>query len=369
MPRRLPNLLKTLDDFIFAPAGHPARAGRGVDLVFGTSGTGQDSAGTGRDLVLGRDGLAEALNGGPGADFIFGQYDDTFVVTKGDVVVVSVPQGAEFVPKPVVVWAPAEPDWSTVSLVFSDLSAPTVTDVSRSGLVSVRDRAGQTIEVQLQTSERNQLDLSAQEARSLALALEVGDADAPILAGTVWDGLGGRRDEVLIGGEVIKGRGGRDLLVADSETEKMKGGRGEDMLVSDTRGVMMDGGRGVDLYVLTGHAQTSATGDPDCLAWDIIGPEVYEIGDLWDFLGANSLADPAYENDVLWLTDLDAASVQVRLGNDGGFVFRDGAGVTAEVMFENRQLGLLGEDDLDQIVGRVYAGADALLLEADQFLV
>lgn len=379
MPRNLPNLLARLNDIVFPTPGNPVQTGRGVDLIFGSSGTGLDSAGPGRDIVIGSDSEVEVLTGGKGADVLKGgkgcevldgvNSGDIFVATKRDVIVFQniVDDGNTWLHKPAVVLSHKPADWSSVSLVFADLVNPSVTDVSRSGLVSVEDRFGQTVEIQLQGELGESLDLAAREARVLERRLQVDDTDAPILAGTVWNGQGSRRDEVLFGGEVITGRGGRDLLVADGKTEEMKGGRGEDMLVSDTRGVMMDGGRGVDLYVLTGHAQQSATTDPDCLAWDIVGQNI-EVADLWDFVGTNSLSDPAYENDVLWLTDLDAASVQVHLSDDGAFVFRDSAGVTAEVMFENRAHGPLGADDLDHIVGRVYAGADAMLLEADQFI-
>ena len=88
-------------------------------------------------------------------------------------------------------------------------------------------------------------------SRQLGKEIVASDPDQPLVVGTVWS------DVILAHGDarqVVRAGGGRDFLLVDNPE----------------RGSVYDGGQGSDSYVLLAPSG-SATSNPDCLIFDILG--------------------------------------------------------------------------------------------------
>lgn len=372
-------LLGRIGEAAFPSADDLAPSTReGADLIIGGG-----DGGRGGDLLIGRQGVAERLDGGLGGDLVIAQGGDTVVVDTPDTVVLR--EGVGDDARVFTVEAPflAVRDLTYVlpeiTVVLPDFRAPQVVTVSRRGVITIEDRDGTAAEIRLLDGDGGRPRLSERQIEQVTRELKVEGADSPALDGVAFDGVGFDGDDLLIGGVRMAAGTGRDLLVAEAETVEMVGGAQDDLLIAKG-GIMMDGGAGIDLYVLTASSAANGGGtDPGCLVWDIVDGSVLEGAaaavdpdhDIWDVFGSDVQGGPstmAYEADALWLTDLDAATTRVAL-RDGAFVFEDARGRAEALMFETPDGELLGRDDLNQLVDRVFAGPDGTALEADQFLL
>ncbi len=374
-------LLGRIGEAAFASTDDPAPSTReGADLIIGGG-----DGGRGGDLLIGRQGVAERLDGGLGGDLVIAQGGDTVVVDTPDTVVLREGVGddarvftleAPFLEVRDLTYVLPE-----ITVVLPDFRDPQVATVSRRGVITIEDRDGATAEIRLLDGDGGRPRLSNRQIEQLTRDLTVEGADSPALEGVAFDGVGTDGDDLLIGGVRMAAGAGRDLLVAEAETVEMVGGSQDDLLIAEG-GIMMTGGAGIDLYVLTDSAPTAGgTTDPGCLLWDLVDGSA--VGgdaaaadpdcDIWDVFGSTisgTTNSMAYLGDALWLTDLDAATTQATLRADGAFVFKDARGRSEAVMFESAEDGsLLGRDDLDQLVDRVFAGAEGVALEVDQFIL
>ncbi len=386
--RTLPELLQTLDGF-FSPTefSGPIRAGRGTDILYGSRDDGRDDAGGGADLVIGREGIAEVLQGGAGADTVIAQDADTVVVEDGDLVVLAGQKITLLV----------DPgDLGAMTVALPGMVRPMLDGISADGTVTVVDAVTEArISFLLLDADGDPFEPRRLHWVEKKLDL-VGD-DALTKFGLHVGGQGTGDYDVVYGGAEMEGGDGRDLLIATSETTIMKGGAGGDLLIVDMAGreggVVLDGGAGflegggpgIDGYVITGYGSDDLPPpDPNCLIWDLVdgstGEQIDAIPDdpecdIWDFLGsdvAGSGAHPrpeATKFDFLYLPEFDDEVLVAFSAGDGAFEFKDPSGLVARLQFETNDGRLIGPGEaLNEFVGRIYVGEDFTPLTEDNFV-
>lgn len=135
--------------------------------------------------------------------------------------------------------------------------------------------------------------------------------------------------EGAVAGDVIRGLGGNDMLLADVDHITLEGGEGNDELFSEfgTDGTIMDGGAGNDLLIGFGTNDTASyANDPAGVTVDLAGEATDGYGGTDSLFEIENVIGSAYD-DTLIGDDLDnvlqgGGGNDTLTGNGGNDIFK-----------------------------------------------